>query len=573
MFGKNPQLLNRVKPLSPIIKRFFAGGSSKNLDFNAYINYLKRKDLSIDSLILGAEENVSQKTLTPKILAKKNRLEFELEPGFLLRLTKTLDNLIKFLSTLTYTTYYKIQTIKIEDIILEKQHTKLQNYLSKRVEDADKEDKIVATTEMTDSEKIEKLKKTLTAIAGGTIASSITEDLTGIQTGSVDKKGAVLAKQMMTKYGLTDVQAAAIFGTMSWESSLIPYNVENSSPYNRQEPLPPPYGATYVGYGWPQWTNISNTPGDRLNVFITKFLGGGPGKRGRAATDQDNFNYLTWELDNRAPYKGRVIADLKKQTTIESAVNSFLSLYEGVPGNRFAERVQRTKGILKEMRKASGGLIMPKLFDKDYQIDFQSSQNELSQYVVDRPTLIDVESINEPLIIIPLGRPMGQTILKILFEKKFQKIEDDFKQETTQIYKGLIEQLSVQSKMSKKVMFDLMQNNALNLTIDQTTQPEVQPKTYTNTNTKENIEKSNFINYLIQNIPNVIKNKLFNVNQSTQTNLNSTLKTGENNINSKNIESNKTISRIDSTEKLSTQTDDFVQSMQNVVIYTRDIFV
>ncbi len=34
----------------------------------------------------------------------------------------------------------------------------------------------------------------------------------------------------------------------------------------------------------------------------------------------------------------------------------------------------------------------------------------------------DMSKIEEPLIIIPLERPIGQEILKLLFEKPFQKV-------------------------------------------------------------------------------------------------------------------------------------------------------
>jgi hypothetical protein len=331
-----------------------------------------------------------------------------------------LGNMMRLLNNIRRENYTKITYLKIEEQEIERRHNKLQEKL---LDLTQKNDEIDAKTEMTDSEKIEKLKKILTEmgfVAGGAMATLITEDLTGLKTGNVHKRGASIAKMLMQRYGLTDVQAAAIVGNFIRESGLVPDNVENSSSYDAQEPLPPPYGAYPVGYGWAQWT------GGRLNTFIEKFLGGGPNKRGKAANDGDNWKMLTYELDG--PYN-HVIQGLKSYTDITQATIYAEREYEGALIKANDERIAAAKGVLKEIRemKASGAIVLPSLFNEHKIIyDTFTKNTLLSNFIVDRPTIINMKDVGEPLVIIPTERPIGQNILKILFEKPFQKIEQTF---------------------------------------------------------------------------------------------------------------------------------------------------
>lgn len=331
-----------------------------------------------------------------------------------------LGNVMKLLNNIRRENYTKITYLKNEEQEIERRHNKLQEKL---LDLTQKNDKIDAKTEMTDTEKIEKLKKTLVDmgfVAGGAMASLITEDLKGLKTGSVHKKGASIAKMLMSRYGLTDVQAAAIVGNFIRESGLVPYNVENSSPYDSQEPLPPPWGTPRTGYGWAQWT------GGRLNIFLEKFLGGGPDKRGKAANDGDNWRMLTYELDGPYNY---VIQGLKNYTDITQATIYAEENYEGSLIKANDERINAAKGVLKEVRemKASGGIVISELFH-DYKINYNTYNKDtlLSNFIVDKPTIVSMKDIGEPLVIIPTERSIGKTILKILFERPFQQIERTF---------------------------------------------------------------------------------------------------------------------------------------------------
>ncbi len=551
-------------------------GNDKSYTPSSILTTNKLPNISIDSLLLRNEEYSNEIKPHQKNIQRKKSY-FDIEESFLKKLSGTIDNLNKFLSALSYKIHYAYQTNKLEEAMIIKRHQQIKEFLLEKEAAVDKKVKKQKGQKdiKTDKEKIDTLTSLL--ISMGFVGSIVNYNYLPTVTGPFTVRGAAFARQFMSRFGLTDIQAAAVFGVMSWESSLIPYNVENSSPYNAQEPLPPPYGATYVGYGWPQWTNISNTSGDRLNYFITNYLGGGPGKRGRAATDQDNMNYLIWELTNRVPYKDRVIRDLKKQSTVEGAVNSFLNLYEGVPGNRVQERIQRTMGILKEMRKAVGGIVIPELFGRGHVVKYDTDYKDttLSNFIVDKPTVINTQLLQEPLVIIPLEKPIGRTILNILFRPIFNKIE----QALNPRKKAEIENELIQEQQKRGVITN-------NVTATARPKPFIVPfevsreiiqKTIAPSNKTTETKQPDILDiFQIPFINNIIPDLNLNVEESgfiepqTKPPIISPI-----DIETKKQEMIKPVikSDLDTIDRLSTKTNISFQNQTNVVIFTRDILV
>lgn len=337
-----------------------------------------------------------------------------------------LGNMMRLLNNIRRENYTKISFLKIEEQEIERRHNKLQEKL---LDLTQKNDEIDAKTEMTDSEKIEKLKKALSNMgfaAGAAVAAAIAG--TVLLNGNIKQKGAQLAKQLMSDLGLTDFQAAGIVGNLLSEGfgKGIPDDIEDGR-YSRESGPPPDYGTMLVGYGWAQWTNTGNNgPTDRLNKFIIR-LGGGPGKKARAASDSDNYSYL---LDDFRTGYSSVLSNLKSTTNITDAARIILTQYE-IPANQSQSVVQaraaQANTILQEMKKASGAIVLPKLFN-EHKIVYDTFRKNtlLSNFIVDRPTIIDMKDVGEPLVIIPTERPIGQNILKILFERPFQKIEQTF---------------------------------------------------------------------------------------------------------------------------------------------------
>lgn len=337
------------------------------------------------------------------------------------KLNLLLGNMMRLLSNIRKQEYYRITYLKLEDKEIQRRHNLIKEKLLDR--SADQED-VEAKTPITDREKIEQLKKSLIAMGfvGAAAAAAITD--TAPLSGNVAQKAAQLAKRLMTDLGLTDYQAAGIVGNLLAEGfgAGKPNVIQGGA-----EGPPPPYGTMGVGYGWAQWTNGGNNgPEDRLNKFIIR-LGGGPNKRGRPANDSDNYEYL---LDDFRTGYASVISVLKQTTNVTDAARIILTKYERPLDQSEAvvrARSAKANSVLQEMKKAAGGIVIPELMD-EHIIEYNTERKTtlLSNFIVDKPTIVNTKDVGEPLVIIPLERPIGRSILKMLFDKPFKTIERIF---------------------------------------------------------------------------------------------------------------------------------------------------
>jgi len=76
---------------------------------------------------------------------------------------------------------------------------------------------------------------------------------------------------------------------------------------------------------------------------------------------------------------------------------------------------------------SSGAILLPQLFDRyDIMYNTNDKTDDLANFIVDRPTILDVSEIGEPLVVIPTQRPIGQEIMNILFKEPFRKLETIF---------------------------------------------------------------------------------------------------------------------------------------------------
>jgi hypothetical protein len=407
----------KIKALTPMIP----GGESQYDTKGAFNGIVP---FSLDMLKLEEREETSYIIPKQEIQYLVEHNDMEDWKKLLGMFDGLLGNMMRLLNNIRRENYTKISFLKIEEQEIERRHNKLQEKL---LDLTQKNDEIDAKTEMTDSEKIEKLKKALSNMGFAAGAAAVVAG-TVMLNGNIKQKGAQLAKQLMNDLGLTDFQAAGIVGNLLSEGfgKGIPDDIEDGR-YSRESGPPPDYGTMRVGYGWVQWTNTGNNgPTDRLNKFIIR-LGGGPGKKARAATDSDNYSYL---LDDFRTGYSSVLSNLKSTTNITDAARIILTQYE-IPADQsqsvVQERAAQGNTILQEMKKASGAIVLPKLFN-EHKITYDTFRKNtlLSNFIVDRPTIIDMKDVGEPLVIIPTERPIGQNILKILFERPFQKIEETF---------------------------------------------------------------------------------------------------------------------------------------------------
>jgi hypothetical protein len=355
---------------------------------------------------LSSESYVLPKGHSGKIITSEMITGWEY---ILKKLDETTAKLLSFMGGLYDYMQVKVAETFTEEQVIENRYKKLKEKILDRTYEAEEK-------KTPKKEKLEILKKLLMGAAATATAVTVGKS---ILSGNIKQKAAQLTKKLMADLGLTDVQAAGIVANLLNEGfgKGIPDDIQDGT-YSRETGPPPDYGTIGVGYGWAQWTN--SAPGDRLDKFIMR-LGGGPGKQARAATDSDNYEYL---LDDFRTGYASVLNKLKNTTNIVDATSIILKEYER-PANQSSAVVNKRaadgNAILEEVRKnASGAIVIPRA---PRQEELQYINTPLDDFIVEKPTIIDVSQVGEPLIIIPLTRPIGQSILKTLFEEPFRKIE------------------------------------------------------------------------------------------------------------------------------------------------------
>lgn len=398
------------------------------------------------------------------------------------RFNNLLANLTKVLNNIRKLDYRKIVTSKLLEQEIANRRIKLTEKLLEKENDKKQKNSLRAP----DKEKIDGLMSVLGALG----YSKISPEFNGTPAASnfID-----IAKQLMSTYGLKDFQAAAIVGT--WMNEGLgkgrPDDIEDAYRAQYGDFGPPPIGSSRVGYGWAQWTNMA--PGGRLDTVANAI-----GVTNRPWTNADNLAAFDWELKNKFP---NLMDDLKNTTDIGETVELFVHVYEAggntqnfirMHGQTFLPNRKRSAqsvlaGINK--KKATGAILIPEILNNSviwYNTDDKTS--DISKFIVDKPTIIDTKKIGEPLVIIPVERPIGRSILSLLFKEPFRKIEQIFlkkqepekeqtpvKNNTTSINRTTIPQSPEQENSPQKKLqqttpelFDILypQQNTFNSMLD-----------------------------------------------------------------------------------------------------------
>lgn len=336
------------------------------------------------------------------------------------RFNNLYSGLIKLLNNIRKVDYHKIIENKLLQKEIETRKIKITERLLEK-ENSEESDNKKARSPI---DKIEDLENYL-AVAAGFAQAPFNSN---VPPASSDK--IAIAKKLEQKYGLKDYQAAAIVGTWMREGlgKGRPDDIEDAYAAQYGDFGPPPIGSSLVGYGWAQWTNMA--PGGRLDRVAA-----GIGVTDRPWTNEDNLAAFDWEVQNVFP---SLMKNLKDTQDIDEAVQLFVHIYEAggniqnfvnMHGQSFMpDRVQAAQSVLNGMTKpnAMGAIIIPQLFDKFIWYNTDDKTDDLANFIVDRPTIIDVNDVGEPMVVIPTERPIGQEILSILFKEPFRKIERIF---------------------------------------------------------------------------------------------------------------------------------------------------
>jgi len=425
----------KVKALSPIIprrKKSEETRSKKSL-FSTIIPF------NPEMLRLEEVEQKHYIVPTPKIeyiIDSDDKNDWN---SLLERFNSLMRTLLKVLSNMRKQQHRNVISLKLTEREIERRHTLLHEKLLEKTQDAEE---VQAKTQLTDKEKIQKLKDYLSALGYAAAGALMVDPNAPVLTGNLGQKSVQLAQRLMQDFGLTDFQAAAIVGVMRREGFSSGY------PDVRQGNVrgAPTYGGTsQEGYGWIQWTNVpgGSDPNGRLNRALIYLGMGPPPKQTRPWTDEDNYKVLTWEW--RTHYTS-TIPSVKSTSTLEQAVYEFvgnytagskanIATYEANEGGGFLQRrIDEANSVLKTLRqKASGGIVIPELFDNNLiEYDTFRKTTLLSNFIVDRPTILNMKDIGEPLVIIPLGRPIGRMILQTIFRDAFRRLENKFEMKKIQ---------------------------------------------------------------------------------------------------------------------------------------------
>jgi hypothetical protein len=149
------------------------------------------------------------------------------------------------------------------------------------------------------------------------------------------QKAATYAKRLMTDLGLTNFQAAGIFGNILYESggSMDPDIIEGGKGYTIENI---PEGTIRIGAGWAQWTNDKNAKKGqgRMDRFL---FPNGKRKKRSELTDEYNYKYLINDLSKN--YSG-VLNEIKSSQNVLGASTIFLEKFE-IPQNASLQKYFR----------------------------------------------------------------------------------------------------------------------------------------------------------------------------------------------------------------------------------------
>ena len=163
---------------------------------------------------------------------------------------------------------------------------------------------------------------------------------TALTSAEKAKKGAGIAKKLMSDLGLTNVQAVGIVGNLIAESGLIPDRIQGGGVKVGKLRI---NGVT--GYGYAQWTS-SNRQQNLANYAKSM----GVDYTQKNLTDDINYGFLVKEFKDS--YSG-VLSKLKTKTTVRSATEWIMKEWER-PKDQSDGKVSERTGYSQQVLEAMG---------------------------------------------------------------------------------------------------------------------------------------------------------------------------------------------------------------------------
>jgi regulator of replication initiation timing len=337
------------------------------------------------------------------------------------RFNDLLGNLTKVLNNIRKIDYHKIVTDKLLEQEISNRRIKLTEKLLEKDTEKEKEEK----DGLLSGVKIDNLTEILLA-AGFAVAAPFTgnrKDVNPLDAATIESAGANGA----------DLKAAAHLATLEASS---PQDVADVMQVmlNRAETNHSGYGPLIQQIIAPEQFSPYSAAiySDSADTDAASYYGSlnvTPQEIVSLASQPDGIEKLVERFGaGNAAIANQVLNDFKNEGPLSKeaaktigGMVSFRGMNSDV-GPNFTQRHKRGNKFF-----ATGGIILPKLLNQYnlwYNTDDKTS--DISNFIVDRPTIIDVQSVGEPIVVIPTERPIGHEVLSILFKEPFRKIEKIF---------------------------------------------------------------------------------------------------------------------------------------------------
>ena len=329
------------------------------------------------------------------------------------RFNNLLANLMKLLNNVRKIDYHKIVYNKLLEREIENRRIKLTEKLLEKTEEKEEEAKTKLSPNISD-EDIGNFLTVLAAAAVGATGAADPLDAATIKDAKTSGADLVAAAHLATLEASGAQNAADAFQVMLNRAKKEPLSVvitksEQFSPYSAAI-----YGTSADPYAAATYGHLNLTKKEIFEI----------------AAKPNGLQLLVERFDGYgdAAIAQQVLDDFKSEGPLSQASAEFVGgaeYFRATPTGDPTERKRGEGGNYFRDVYATGAIILPQLFDVKHNIYYNVNDktDDLAQFIVDRPTVVDMQTVGEPLIVIPTERPIGQQILNILFKQPFKKVE------------------------------------------------------------------------------------------------------------------------------------------------------
>ena len=329
------------------------------------------------------------------------------------RFNNLLANLMKLLNNVRKIDYHKIVYNKLLEREIENRRIKLTEKLLEKTEEKEEEAKTKLSPNISD-EDIGNFLTVLAAAAVGATGAADPLDAATIKDAKTSGADLVAAAHLATLEASGAQNAADAFQVMLNRAKKEPLSVvitksEQFSPYSAAI-----YGTSADPYAAATYGHLNLTKKEIFEI----------------AAKPNGLQLLVERFDGYgdAAIAQQVLDDFKSEGPLSQASAEFVGgaeYFRATPTGDPTERKRGEGGNYFRDVYATGAIILPQLFDVKHNIYYNVNDktDDLAQFIVDRPTVVDMQTVGEPLVVIPTERPIGQQILNILFKQPFKKVE------------------------------------------------------------------------------------------------------------------------------------------------------